>query len=135
VRGNRGKYLLFATLVFGLLCTSGVSAQSPKFMTSYEVESLGDGLYTFRYGPYRNIFLIGTDGVIVTDPIKVPAAAALRAEIAKLTDLPVTYVAYSHSHWDHAVGGAIFKKEGAVFAAQEPLILTSSSPTLYIRKT
>lgn len=102
-----------------MICTAGVSAQSAKFMTSYEVESLGDGLYTFRYGPYRNIFLIGTDGVIVTDPIKVPAAEALRAEIAKLTDLPVKYVAYSHSHWDHAAGGAIYKKEGAVFAAHE----------------
>lgn len=108
-----------ALLLVGLLWVVNVQAQSAKFMTSYDVESLGDGLYTFRYGPYRNIFLIGSDGVIVTDPLKVPAAKALRAEIRKLTDLPVKYVAYSHSHWDHAVGGEIFKDEGAIFAAQE----------------
>ena len=108
-----------AILLVGMLCATGTFAQSGGFMTSYDVESLGHGLYTFRYGPYRNIFLIGSDGVIVTDPIKVPAAKALRAEISKLTDLPVKYVAYSHSHWDHAVGGAIFKEEGAEFAAQE----------------
>lgn len=106
-------------LLVGLLLAISSHAQTGGFMTSHDVQSLGDGLYTFRYGPYRNIFLIGSDGVIVTDPIKVPAAKALRAEIAKLTDLPVKYVAYSHSHWDHAVGGAIFKDEGAVFAAQE----------------
>ncbi len=28
------------------------------------------------------------------------------------------YVAYSHSHWDHASGGQLFKDEGAQFVAQ-----------------
>jgi glyoxylase-like metal-dependent hydrolase (beta-lactamase superfamily II) len=47
------------------------------------------------------------------------AAEILREEISKLTDQPVKYVAYSHSHWDHASGGKIFKDEGAQFIAQE----------------
>ncbi len=84
-----------------------------------ETEDFGDGLYAFRYGPYRNIFIITDEGVIVTDPLDVKAAGPLRAEIAKLTDQPVKYVAYSHSHWDHASGGQIFKDEGAQFVAQE----------------
>ncbi len=29
------------------------------------------------------------------------------------------YVVYSHSHWDHARGGQVFKDEGAEFVAQE----------------
>jgi glyoxylase-like metal-dependent hydrolase (beta-lactamase superfamily II) len=46
------------------------------------------------------------------------AAAALRAAIADVTDQPVRYVAYSHSHWDHTAGGELFKREGATFVAQ-----------------
>ncbi len=85
----------------------------------YQTEDLGNGLYAFRYGPYRNIFVVGEDGVIATDPIDVRAAKPLSEEIAKLTDLPVKYVAYSHSHWDHASGGQIFKEAGAQFVGQQ----------------
>jgi len=84
-----------------------------------ETEDLGNGLYAFRYGAYRNIFLVTDEGVIVTDPLGSKEAEVLRQEIAKITDKPVKYVAYSHSHWDHASGGKIFKDEGARFVAQE----------------
>ena len=36
-----------------------------------ETDDLGDGLYAFRYGPYRNIFIVTVDGVIATDPLDV----------------------------------------------------------------
>ena len=65
-------------------------------MTSYDTEKVAEGMYSFRYGPYRNIFLIGDEGVIVTDPIKVEAAKILRQEIRKLTDKPIRYDVYSH---------------------------------------
>lgn len=87
--------------------------------TLVEVEDLGNGLHTFRYGPYRNIFIVTDEGVIATDPLGPKEAEALRAEISKITDQPVKYVAYSHSHWDHASGGQILKDEGAAFVAQE----------------
>jgi len=117
--GSIGRALGLGTLA--LVCALGATRASAQagFMTSHEVESLGDGLYAFRYGPYRNIFIVGDDGVIATDPINAQAAEALRDEIRKLTDQPVKYVAYSHSHWDHAVGGTIFKADGAKFVAQE----------------
>ena len=43
----------------------------------------------------------------------------MHEEIRKRTDQPVRYVTYSHSHWDHASGGQIFKDQGAQFVAQE----------------
>ncbi len=86
---------------------------------TYSTEEIGEGLYTFLHGGHRNIFLVTDEGVIATDPLMVEAAAILRDEIAKVTDQPVRYVAYSHSHWDHAAGGKIFKDEGAQFVAQE----------------
>ena len=108
------------TLSVALAFSSGpASAQFIPGVDFVETEQLGDGVYAFRYGPYRNIFIVTTAGVIVTDPLDIDAATILREEISQITDLPVKYVAYSHSHWDHASGGQIFKDEGAEFIAQE----------------
>lgn len=86
----------------------------------HDVVRIAAGLYSFRYGPQatRSIFMVTPAGVIVTDPISPTAAAILRDEIRKITPLPVKYVVYSHSHWDHISGGKIFKDEGAIFIAQ-----------------
>ena len=88
-------------------------------LTTTETEDLGNGLYTFRWQAYRSIFLVDDEGVIVTDPISVDGAKRYLEEIRKITDKPIKYVVYSHSHWDHATGGQIFKDEGATFVAQE----------------
>ncbi len=108
---------LIAIAVF-LSLSLPATAQFIPGIDLMETEDLGDGLYAFRYGPYRNIFIVTEDGIIATDPLDVKASAPLREEMAKLTDQPVKYVAYSHSHWDHASGGQIFKDEGATFVAQ-----------------
>lgn len=102
--------------------TAGPAAAQYKLpgdIPSMEVNKLAKDLYTFRWGPYRSMFLVTKDGVILTDPISVKAAAVYREEIRKITKKPVKYVIYSHSHWDHALGGKIFKDEGAEFVAQE----------------
>jgi len=113
---------LAVTLALGLGSSPPTWAQFvPPILDipDYATEQLADGLYSFRWGSYRNIFVITDEGVIVTDPMSVDAAAVYRAEIAKLTDQPVKYLVYSHSHWDHVTGGQIFKDEGAQVIAQE----------------
>ena len=47
------------------------------------------------------------------------AAAAYIAEIEKITQAPIKYVVYSHSHFDHIAGGKPFKDLGAVFVAHK----------------
>ena len=118
------KRTSFASLVLAVLCSftfwvSSVSAQFIPGLAPTELEDLGDGLYAFRAGPYRNIFLVTAEGVIVTDPLSADKAKLLREQIAAITDKPVKFVAYSHSHWDHVSGGQIFKDEGAEVVAQE----------------
>lgn len=81
----------------------------------HQITKISDSLYLFSQGGARNIFIITDEGVIVTDPMNAAAAKNLRAEISKITDLPVKYVIYSHEHWDHILGGRIFKDEGAKF--------------------
>ena len=80
-----------------------------------KTEEIYPGLYTFSFFATRSIFLVTDEGVIATDPISVRAAEAYRAAIAEVTDQPVKYVVYSHNHYDHVLGGQIFKDEGATF--------------------
>ena len=84
-----------------------------------KVEKLADGLYTFRWEAYRSIFMVTDEGVIATDPQSNIAAEKYLAEIRKITDKPIKYLVYSHSHWDHVSGGQIFKDEGATIISQE----------------
>ncbi|NND36505.1 MAG: MBL fold metallo-hydrolase [Gammaproteobacteria bacterium] len=114
------------TAVFGLLIATQVHAGAHTGDGEYlfpgmlrkETEQLAEGVYAFRYTFYRNVFIVTDEGVIATDPMNAKAAAALRQAIAEVTDQPVRYVAYSHSHWDHSSGGQLFKDEGAEFVAQ-----------------
>ena len=110
--------LLFAGQVFGEEAPP-LFPGSRNPMKKWEVEPITDDVYGFRWTFYRNIFIVSDDGVIVTDPLNPEAAMIMREEIRKITDKPVKYVAYSHSHWDHISGGQVFKDEGAQFIAQE----------------
>jgi glyoxylase-like metal-dependent hydrolase (beta-lactamase superfamily II) len=87
----------------------------PVPVAGWDIVQIGPGYYSFRYTGVRNVFLITPKGVIVTDPIEPAAAKILREQIRKLTDQPVKYVVYSHQHWDHVLGGQVFKDEGAQF--------------------
>jgi len=109
--------ILLTSLVF-MLVAMPASAQFIPGIELIETEDLGDGLYAFRHGPYRNIFIVTDEGVIATDPLDKKIVGPLREAIAGVTDQPVKYVAYSHSHWDHASGGQPLKDEGATFVAQ-----------------
>ena len=88
-------------------------------MKKWEVEPIAAGVYGFRYTFYRTIFIVTDKGVIVADPLNAQAAEILNTEIRRLTDLPVQYVAYSHSHWDHASGAQVFAEQGAKVVAQQ----------------
>lgn len=90
-----------------------------SYFPLYKVEKISDHVYTFREGFYRSLFFITGDGVIVTDPLSVSAGKRMLREIEQLTDEPIKYVIYSHSHWDHVAGGQPFKDKGAKFISQE----------------
>ena len=88
---------------------------SPYGRAPHTVTEVASGVYSFSHSGARSMFIITDEGVIVTDPMHRYAAEALREEIANRTDQPVKYVIYSHNHWDHILGGQIFKDEGAEF--------------------
>jgi glyoxylase-like metal-dependent hydrolase (beta-lactamase superfamily II) len=94
------KRILMVLLVT-LLGFANVSAQDVK----REITRVTFDIYRFQNQFHNTMFVITGEGVVVTDPINADAAAWLKKEIAKITDEPITYLIYSHSHGDHASGG------------------------------
>jgi len=92
---------LLLSLLIATLGMSVTFAQDVK----REVTRVTDDVYRFQNQFHVNMFVVTGDGVVVTDPINQEAARWLKAEIAKITDEPITHLIYSHSHGDHASGG------------------------------
>ena len=100
--------------------TAPAAPAAPAFATT-KVDGT-DNVYIFRYQGHQSMFVVTKAGVIATDPIglrRPQAVAAYIAEIKKVTDQPIKYVIYSHSHWDHIAGGKPFKDLGARFIAHK----------------
>lgn len=99
------------------LITTACSKQSAKLPET--VEQIGEGAFLFTHDNERSLFLVDTEGVIVTDPLGIDAAPSYKQAIAAITDAPVKYVVYSHYHWDRVAGAEIFLEDGAQVVAQE----------------
>ena len=96
-----------------------------------EITPVTDDVYRFQNKFHMNMFVITGAGVVVTDPINAEAATWLRAEIAKLTGQPITHLIYSHSHGDHASGGAAYGKLTNIIAQQNaPPAIDGVKPTI-----
>lgn len=81
-----------------------------------------DNVYIFRYQNHQSMFVVTKAGVIATDPIGLRRPQAVTTyidEIKKVTNQPIKYVIYSHSHYDHIAGGKPFKDLGARFIAHK----------------
>ena len=115
--------LAVAGVLLGLsVSASNVMAQGAPQGPIFETRKVTDNVYAYRYGNYQSLFIVGKDGVILTDPSarnKPDAIPTFLAEIKKITPLPVRYVIYTHSGYDHIAGGKPFKDAGATFIAHK----------------
>ena len=106
---------LSSALLPAALLASALGAAAHPSPTRVEV---APGVHLFRTEPYgdvgldgNSVALVGEDGVLVFDANGTPAAAAaVLAEIRKLTTAPVRYLVYSHWHWDHWYGAEVYRK-------------------------
>jgi glyoxylase-like metal-dependent hydrolase (beta-lactamase superfamily II) len=94
---------------------------APPTFATRKVEGT-DNVYIFRYQGHQSMFVVTKAGVIATDPIGLRRPQAVTTyidEIKKVTNQPIKYVIYSHSHYDHIAGGKPFKDLGARFIAHK----------------
>lgn len=104
-------------LIIALLVAPVASQEQPSHRPPPARIPVAEGIYLFRTAPYGEVGLDGNsivitsdDGVLVFDANGTPAAAAaILAEIRKLTPQPVKYVVNSHWHWDHWYGNEVYK--------------------------
>ena len=98
-------------------------AQPPaQARTAREILRIGDDVYRARNGQWYSFFLVTAEGIILADPLNMDFAKWLKAQLdERFPGRPVRYVVYSHSHFDHAEGGAVFG-ETARFVAHESML-------------
>src|SRR5437588_11903750 len=111
-------------LAFALLAC-GAFAQQRSFyqqtdLKGQEIGKLTGDVYYARMDDYVSAFLVTPAGIVLVEPIGTEMATWLKAELARRFNVPVKYVIYSHSHWDHASGGSVYA-DTAIFVGQENL--------------
>jgi glyoxylase-like metal-dependent hydrolase (beta-lactamase superfamily II) len=112
------RFVLAGVLALSIAAPSPAAEPAPAKL-AYETTRVAPGLYSFGAGLAFNAFLVTDDGVIVMDSFDADFAKASLAAIRKVTDKPIRYLVYSHSHYDHIGGGAVFKAEGATILSHE----------------
>ena len=118
--------LAVATLL-ALQCMSGHAQNDPK----RSVTEVAEGVYRLQNNFHYSMVVLTGEGAVVVDPINADAAGWIKSEISKLTDKPVTHLIYSHSHADHASGGAVLAEQATVIAqSNAPEHIDSVKPTL-----
>jgi len=77
-----------------------------------------------------SLVVVTSAGVVVVDPINKGAATWLKANIGSITAKPITHLIYSHSHGDHASGGAALGAKTVVAHASAPASIDGVTPTM-----
>ena len=111
---------MIARSVAALLMASAFSPVAPRLeaqqrsfyqQTEYKGRAIGKltgEIYYARMDDYVSVFMVTSEGIVLVEPIGTEFATWMKAEMARRFHAPVKYVIYSHSHWDHASGGAIY---------------------------
>jgi glyoxylase-like metal-dependent hydrolase (beta-lactamase superfamily II) len=109
-----------------LCATAAVSLAIPTFAQPRtpprEITQVTGDLHRARNGNWYTVFLVTPEGIILGDPINESFSPWLKSELdSRFPGRPVRYVVYSHSHFDHAAGGAAFAAT-ATFVGHENML-------------
>ena len=110
----------FASAALVVMLASTLAAQGPRG-PARDITNITGDLYRARNGAWATIFFVTPEGIILGDPINTAFSTWLKEQLAQRFKVPVRYVVYSHSHFDHAEGGAVFA-DSALFVAHENML-------------
>ena len=126
-RARAGLHRWPALAAAAVLCAAAGAAEPLR------LEEVAEGVHVYT-GPHgeanpRNLGAVGNAGVVIgRDAVAVIDTGGspefgrrLRASVAALTGLPVTYVIITHAHPDHVFGSAAFDEGGTSFAGHHKL--------------
>jgi glyoxylase-like metal-dependent hydrolase (beta-lactamase superfamily II) len=84
-------------------------------------------LYRAQNNNHYTVFLVTPEGIIMSDPINRDFSRWLKSEIASRFKVPVRYVLYTHSDWDHASGGVVWA-DTAEFVGHRNMLAALAPP-------
>lgn len=114
----------FILCALALLVAVPAAAQAPPMRG---IVNITGQLYRAQNNNHYTVFLVTPEGVIMSDPINRDFARYLKAEIASRFKVPVRYVLYTHSDWDHASGGVVFA-DTAEFVGHQNMPVNLAAP-------
>ena len=103
---------------------SGAAAQQPP---ARGIVNVTGQLYRAQNNNHYTVFLVTSDGIIMSDPINRDFGRWLKAELASRFKVPVRYVLYTHRDWDHASGGVVFA-DTAEFVGHRNMLAALAPP-------
>ena len=115
---NNKTLIRFPSWLLAGACSLASAALLAQGTPERSITELRDGLYRAQNNQHFTVFLVTSDGIILSDPISTEFSTWLKSELSRRFNVPVRYVLYSHHHWDHASGGAVFA-DTAEFVGQE----------------
>jgi glyoxylase-like metal-dependent hydrolase (beta-lactamase superfamily II) len=128
-----GRCLCAASVMCFVLAASSIGGAQQRALyqqTQYKGQEIGKltgDVYYARMDDYVSAFVVTREGIVLVEPIGTEMATWLKAELARRFAVPVKYVIYSHSHWDHASGGAVYA-ETARFIGHENMLKNIAMP-------
>jgi glyoxylase-like metal-dependent hydrolase (beta-lactamase superfamily II) len=111
----RSDTIAIAVLLGAALAVPAAAQDAP----AYAIERVKDNVYRFTAGHHHSVFMVTDDGLFLTDPISEAAATHLKTELERRFDAPIRYLAYSHNHVDHVLGGEVLAGTGVTVVAHE----------------
>lgn len=92
------------------LVSSGVPVEraTAQEQPARGIVNIAPDLYRAQNNNHYTVFLVTSEGIIMTDPISREFSTWLKGELQRRFNQPVRYVLYTHHDWDHASGGAVW---------------------------
>jgi glyoxylase-like metal-dependent hydrolase (beta-lactamase superfamily II) len=97
-----------------LVAFASIASAQPRAIyqqTQYKGQEIGKltgDVYYARMDDYLSVFMVTPDGIVLVEPIGTEFATWLKGELTRRFAVPVKYVIYSHHHWDHGSGAAVY---------------------------
>jgi glyoxylase-like metal-dependent hydrolase (beta-lactamase superfamily II) len=120
------SWFLFAAFTYSLWAQQRTQYQQTAYK-GQEIGKLTGDVYYARMDDYVSVFMVTSEGIILVEPIGSEMASWLKTELTRRFSQPVKYVIYSHSHWDHASGGAVYA-DTARFIGHENMLKNIAMP-------
>src|SRR5215467_7830961 len=125
MKGKGLTVVIAACIAFAVVASEAFGqARALYQQTQYKGQEIGrltGEVYYARMDDYVSAFIVTSEGIALVEPIGTEMATWLKAEIAKRFNVPVKYVIYSHSHWDHASGGTVYADTARIIAHENLL--------------